>query len=70
MLTCEQIEQKQRAAGYSEQSIAEARHRRERLAARQAKQKQLEDEYERHRRTHSLDYFEELADEQAARLGV
>lgn len=73
MLTWDQIEKNLRATGCSEQSLArhrEAHLKRCRAAAVHAKQKQLEDEYERYRRAHLLDYFEELSDQQAARFGV
>lgn len=73
MLTWRQIEQNLRAAGCSELTIANHRQahvKRCRLAAVQAKQKRLEDEYEQYRRTRLLDYFEELADRQVVRFGV
>lgn len=73
MLTWSQIEKNLRAAGCSEQSIARSResHLKQcRIAAVHARQKQREEEYERYRRSNLLDYFEELADRQAAHFGV
>jgi hypothetical protein len=73
MLTWNQIERNLRAAGCSEQNIArhrEAHVKRCRVAAIHARQKQREEEYERYRRANLLDYFEELADHQAAHFGV
>jgi hypothetical protein len=73
MLTWNQIEKNLRATGCGEQSLArhrEAHLKRCRAAAVHARQKQREEEYEQHRRAHLADYFEQLADEQAAQRGV
>lgn len=73
MLTWSQTEKNLRAAGCSEQSIASSRlaHlKRCRRAAVEAKQKTLEEAYERYRRANLLDYFEQLEDEQAEGLAV
>lgn len=73
MLTWSEIERNLRAAGCGEQSIARSREahlRRCRRAAVEAKQKQLEAEYDEHRRARLLDYFERLEDERAERFAV